>query len=367
MPLLKKSTRILFIINNLNRGGAELLLFNLCDKLKETYYKNYEIYVATMHVGDKLISQFKKLKIDIVQLKLDHSPSYSKLFRLISLIRRIKPNIVHTHLHLSDRYGLIAAFIAGVRFRVCTAHNMEPNRYLQLRITHAITSLLACKIVCVSNSAKQFYIQNRIYPSAKLHRIYNSPGFTCTKSTITKTQYPLMAICVDSLSEQKGYVHLLRALGMLDKKTSELLHICIYGEGNMQNLLQKMIDQNRLHNVDFRGNVNNIDQVMREANIYITSSLYEGFHMSLLEAMSVGLPLILTDLPPHRELMADIDDYPFWVSPGNSQELAGSICELVINYKKYIPFKNKIRHCARKFTKEKMVLNYNKLYSELID
>src|SRR5690606_24580690 len=74
------------------------------------------------------------------------------------------------------------------------------------------------------------------------------------------------------------------------------IHLDIYGDGNLLNDLQQLAtDLNLKNQVDFKGNVLDVHSKIVDSHCFVLSSLTEGFPNVLLEAMSVGLPVIATN------------------------------------------------------------------------
>lgn len=103
------------------------------------------------------------------------------------------------------------------------------------------------------------------------------------------------ALAVGRLTKQKGFDYLIDAWKIVSEKFPEWkLHI--YGEGELKNELAKQIKINGLENmVILHEPIKNIEKVYEKSSVYILSSRFEGFVLSLLEAMSCGLPVVSFD------------------------------------------------------------------------
>ena len=100
-----------------------------------------------------------------------------------------------------------------------------------------------------------------------------------------------------ALRLQKNYFFLLEAFKKLKHDNIEL---DIYGEGDLDKSLQAIISENNIK-VNLKGEVKNISQVMNQYDMFVMSSTFEGFSLSVLEAMAMQMPLLLSDIKSFRE------------------------------------------------------------------
>lgn len=112
-------------------------------------------------------------------------------------------------------------------------------------------------------------------------------------------------VTVGNLKEQKNHRFLLEAFKSLKNENIEL---DIYGKGPLQEELQQTINDNDLK-VTLKGQVTNIQEQIGKYDLFIMSSLYEGFALSVLEAMALGIPTLLTDIPSFKEQCDDTAAY----------------------------------------------------------
>jgi glycosyltransferase involved in cell wall biosynthesis len=109
---------------------------------------------------------------------------------------------------------------------------------------------------------------------------------------------PIRMVAVGMLKEQKNYFYLIEAFRKLDGAD---IRLDIYGEGPLRAKLQAAIDRYDLP-ITLKGKRGDIYNVLPEYDLYVMSSAYEGFGIAPVEAMAVGLPALLSDLPVLREV-----------------------------------------------------------------
>jgi len=363
---MKNKIKILQIINDLNRGGAETLLLNICKGLLYNY-EEFEFKVAILREKRYLEGDFVKSGVTVNCLYLDKKNPFRKIVALYNEIIKYSPDVVHTHLLFANRFGLFVAFLAGVKKRICTIHNMEKPRDFQGKLTRIMTSLFATHIITVSDSVKKFCVENKIYSARKMYRIYNAPGFSTTVKVpkeFDKSKSEIKLINVGRLSKQKGQMYLIRAMNQLKSMFSVTLDI--YGEGEEENVLRNEIDTIKNEKIQLRGNSLHVDKILSNADIFISPSLWEGFNMSVVEAMNMGVPTILTSIPPHLELLKEIENYPLFVSPESSNDIVKAIKLLIDSPDLYKTISEQLIFQSKKFTILELITNYNNFYKSLL-
>lgn len=121
------------------------------------------------------------------------------------------------------------------------------------------------------------------------------------KSFVRDTKTNFKIISVGSLSFQKNFEFLVRAFIKADIPNAEL-HI--YGNGPLRENLET-ITSNSNKKIRLAGPAKDIECKIKDYDLYVSSSLYEGLSLSVLEAMSVGIPLLLSDIPSYKEQCGD--------------------------------------------------------------
>lgn len=353
--------KILEIIPALGYGGAEILLLNICAGLKRKA-PSLDITVLVLSELNDLTPKFEENGITVKHLSLSKLSFIQKILTVKKQIKAINPDLIHSHLLLADRYGLLGGFLAGVKKRFTTAHNMESQRSFQDKLTRFITSLFAKKIVAVSKSAKQFYIDEHVYPGKKLHVIYNAPGFInenpTPKSAPTET---IKIISVGKLSPQKGHIYLIKAIKLLKDLPVE---VKIFGAefDDYRHTLRKALDETGLKNISIMGPTSNVKEELNKADLFIAPSLWEGMPLAQMEALMMGVPLIASDIDPHKELLAMVcDDYPLITKTKDPESIAEAIRRVINSKNLYEELSKKSIEASNLFSQEALVNNYYKL------
>lgn len=131
------------------------------------------------------------------------------------------------------------------------------------------------------------------------------------------------AICVGSLSHNKGYDLLIKALAKIKDMPWE---VEIYGRGDQSQLRRQAIELGvSLEQLQFKGETQHIDQAYQQADFLILPSRTEGFGMVLIEAMAYGVPCIAFDCPNGPRYIIDDQKNGFLVKPEDPTDLSAKI------------------------------------------
>ena len=300
---MRNKKTILHLITNLARGGAETMLVRFIRELTE-----YNNIVVTLqrdnHFEDELVCD------KYICLNKSSLPAIPfAAWQLRKIIKSCKADIVHSHLPVSNFTARLAT-PAGIPL-ITTIHNSiatsKDYKHSFIRLLDKATYYFKkSTIIAVSKGAMDDYFSVLKIKPGNAVLLYNFVDTAKYNSTVIKQQHDTFkVVCVGALSVQKNIGWLIHAFKELKNENIEL-HI--YGQGGLQKELQDLIDQYDV-SVILKGQVKNIHEVLPAYDLYVMSSLFEGFSLSVLEAMALQMPLLLSDIPSFREQCADTAMY----------------------------------------------------------
>lgn len=248
--------------------------------------------------------------VEIVSLNINVNSSTIRILRSIiplkNLIKRLDPDITFSILDYANVFTLLAHRLSGHRSKLVVDVQTSINKAIEfsgLRYDKFIFSRMkksyrrADKILCLSHGVSR-ELQKLIPNTRKeqyevIHNIGIEPG--AFKATENKNEYQV-CIC-GRLVPLKGFDLVIRAVASIEQKYPKL-KLVVLGEGpEKENLQQLSEDLGISDKVEFKGFVNNVQEVMSESDVFVLSSFYEGFGNVIVEAMAVGTPVISTDCP----------------------------------------------------------------------
>jgi len=371
--------KIIHIISGLGVGGAEHTLYKLC---------KYDIYnkhiVISLSGSEKYFYLLRKLGISVYLLNLKFY-SINKFFLLIKILRYLKPDIVQTWLVHADLIGGIAARLSGIKNIIWNVRHSD----LKINKTKLSTTLFiiaASKIfylfipqfiiVVFKNPKKIYKIKN--YNKNRLKYIPNGYDLSILKPSkfqkkifrkrIKIEKSTILIGNVSRYDPKKNHLILLNALSLIRSKNVNFFCVLVGSKITQNNIeLISLIKKLKLSKyVKLLGETDNIAEIMNGLDIYVQSSTYgEGFPNVVAEAMSCGVPCVVTDVGDSSFIVGKTG----WiVPPNNVSKLANTILR-ALNEKssrKWSVRCDKARsRIKEKFGIMRMTKSYNKIWSKI--
>ncbi len=285
------------------------------------------------------------------------------------LIRKENINIINTHSSKDSWIATIGARLSGRR------HAIVRTRHLAIGIKKSLTyTLLPDKIVTVSEFVRRLFIEQGIQPDkvVTIHSGIDLREFdplktdnTLRKETGISSAAPVI-VMVAILRFDKGHYYFVHAAKKVLKKFPDAKFL-IVGEGPQRANIEGYINEFGLNgNVLMLGLRGDIPRILASANLYVIPSLREGMGQSTMEAMSMGLPVIASNVGGLPELVID-NQTGILIPPKDISALAEAIIELLSDKEK----SERLARCAQQSIKdnyaiEKTVDRTLNLYAELL-
>lgn len=210
------------------------------------------------------------------------------------IIKEYKPDIIHAH---DMRASFIAALACGRIQLVSHVHNNNfDSRGISAKaIAYLFAGLKAKKIFWVSDSSFNGYAFHKVLKkkSEVLYNIININALY-SKMSLDKNTYTYDVVYLGRLTEQKNPNRLLRVFrGLVDELPD--VKIAVIGTGELEGETHEEAKRLNLEsNVTFLGFQSNPYKILHDSKLMIMTSLWEGTPMCVLEAMSLGVPVVST-------------------------------------------------------------------------
>lgn len=366
--------KILILIDSYGKGGAEKSTSSFILKLKETYKEFDFNCVYLYHFTPGYYDELENLGIPVNQLKSKNFIGRLKEFRKI--IKNYKPDIVHSVLYDSiiisrlSSPGLSPIFVESLvnkpylKEREYQSKAVARKRLLIKQIDK-YTSYLVDYFHSVGEAVAQHYkeVYSRDFPYVVVHRGRPVPALKPLNSKTNVENNKLKLITLARQEYQKGLIYLLRAVLELGDK----VELKILGrEGAATASLRSFVEENSLEkSVIFTGYVDNVSEHIAESDLYVSASLFEGLPGSVIEAMTMAKPLLLSDIEEHREVAVENKNAIFFESR-NVNEIVDGINTflkerfLISSYGNY-----SLSHYQENFTEKAMVQGMAEFYQKM--
>ncbi|MFK7910218.1 MAG: glycosyltransferase family 4 protein [Akkermansiaceae bacterium] len=298
--------RVLQIITRMDSiGGAQRHLVELCQKAAENGHEMHLAHGGRMALDAEDLRGIHLHPVDNLVRPIAPWKDLNALIAIRKLIKKLQPDLVATH---STKAGIIGRYAAWMTATpdVHTVHGWSlcfsgsPLKKLLYSQIEGKTHRLADGVICVSEFDKSHAIHLGL-KSSRLRLIYNGRPTPAEKEIVAPLSSTTRVISVGRLAWPKQPAQLLR---FLVKNSSVQLDLVGDGpdEQSTKELAEKLGVADR---VVFHGHVDNIYPLLKQADIFALVSDWEGFPMSTLEAMSVGLPTIVSDVGGAGEAIDD--------------------------------------------------------------
>ena len=366
--------KVLFLIQDLGRGGAEKVLVNLVNQMDK---ERFDISVQTLFdVG---------VNRESLNPEICYIPGYRNEFHGNSyLIKLLPPCFLYWYI-IRDKYDCVISYLEGSPARIISGCNnpgikklawihttfSKKNYCIGFWNSHA--AMRAYKkfdrIVCVSNSVKDSFFS--WYPIDRVDTVYNTIDVdaieSMAKETIDDVEFDRKCINVISAGKIQK-VKAFDRLAAIHKKLSDEgipLHTYLLGTGEEEVALRKYVCQNGIDDsftiIGFRSNPY---KYMKNADLYICSSVREGFSTAITEALILGLPVVSTDCGGAKELLGESNEYGI-VTENNEDSLYCQMKRLLLDRDLFAHYKEQAKIRGKMFSTEKTVQQVEQLITDV--
>jgi glycosyltransferase involved in cell wall biosynthesis len=367
--------KVLILITKSNWGGAQRYVYDMAVNLPKN---TYEVEVMAGGKGsliNKLIEAGIKASGDLpIGRDISFSEDIKAFFKLISILKNNKPDILHLNSSKIGGLGALAGRLVGVKKIVFTIHGWAFNEdrtlfsKLLIKVSYWFTILLSHTTIAVSEATK-YQVENWPFIYKKMAVIHNGikdePIFSKINARhelskinpkfaeILKLKNTIIIGSVGELHHIKGYEYAIRAIK--DITNHKVIYI-ILGNGEEKENLNKMIlDLGQESSIIMLGHVSQAYQHLKAFDLFLLPSLSEGFpYIAPIIATAVGgIPEIIDDMKSG-----------ILIQPKKSREIKHAI-EFYISHKKVkgeyaLAIHNKV---LNNFSIERMINETMKIYN----
>ena len=323
------SKKIVGVISFMNPAGAQQAMLRLMSQLR---LRGHETEVWFLYQQTPCFCDEPGVRVLQAKPKLTPFGYVATYLQLLGQLRAARPDAVVGFLPLGNVMGLSAAVLAGVGTRIASQRSPGTTFSRPMRLVDRVlgTCGVYSAVVCVSASVRASFER---YPQAYRSRLsVVNNGIDWVQSPMDKqaarasfaipADLPLF-VATGRFTGQKNYSLMVRAAAATPR-----IRLAIAGDGpqrqDMQALATVLRAGDRIH---FLGSLtkSRVCDLLRAADAFLQTSLYEGQSNSTLEAMHEGLPIVCSDIVMQRDTVCDengepaallvpLDDFEGWTN-----------------------------------------------------
>jgi glycosyltransferase involved in cell wall biosynthesis len=378
------------LITRMVPGGAAQIVSKIIRGLGADF--DIDLITGAQDFPEDLHSKLTSVKkIDVLSsLVRDINPSkdLKTLYDLYNLFRRREYDLVHTHTSKAGILGRWAAWLAGIKKIVHTPHGLVydtpdeipgvPTGGLGLEILKRVermTGTVHDAVTTLTDRERELCVELGLSDPTVTETIHNGVDLETFRSNgraredarkkfNLKSDDKLLA-SVGRLAREKGYDLLIEVFRSLLREHSQL-KLVIAGTGPLSDLFQEraadLIESNRLF---LPGYVEDVHSIYTAADVYVHPSRFEGFGLSIVEAMASGRPIVASRVGGVPELVCDGQE-ALLVEPGSPEELREALDRVLRNESLRDSLSRTARKRSEEFDSERMVQQYRDLYERLL-
>lgn len=367
---------LLFVIPQLDVGGAETQLLNLVKGIDKNKFR---VYVCNLsEKQNKLEKEFKKLDITMVEIYKKSKYDIGIIFRLKKFIKDNDIDIVHST--LNNFWPRVASIMIYNR-PILIASERSIDNWWKKKYHFLADNILAKfteVMVCNSYKIKEFYETKVPNLEGKIEVIYNGvldekfKDISIDEKNELKKQYgiddeDIVFGIVAGLRDVKDHMTLLKAVNLL-KDHNQKFKLLIIGDGKNRDNINSYIQKNEISNyVRMIGETSDVYKFLNIIDVGILCSIQEGLSNSIIEYMLCKNPVIATDVGGNVELIKD-NETGFLINVGDFENLSNKMLFFIKNKEIIKSYGKKSYEFAyKKFKYENMIESYENLYEKLMD
>lgn len=361
--------RVMHVTYDMRIGGTEMVIKNIVERM---HGEQLQHCIACIESpigpwGGKLEAS------GIAIYKLDRNPGFdlSIIKQLRQLIKTHNIDVLHCHQYTPWTYGVLASIGLGINV-IFTEHGRfyPDTSSWKRRFINPVLAFCTSQITAISHATKQALVDFEYLPAERIEVIYNGiASLTAEEHEVAKLKQQWQAEnkfifgTIARLDPIKNQTLMLKAFASVCEKHENAI-LVVVGDGELMPTLQSLATElNISDKVVFTGYQPVPNNYLAAFDVFLLSSLSEGTSMTLLEAMSLGKPCVVTDAGGNAEVIKH--NVTGLVSNNDEQEeFAHNMEHLLLNKDVLRQFQqNCLEQFNLRFEADKMCQQYITTYS----
>lgn len=369
---MSKKINVLQLMTDSKIGGAERVVLQLSKGLD---INRFTVSICCLAERGPIFDEAEEAGIKIYSLGIKNRWDFLKILRLVKILKKLNIHILHAHLFHANILSRIIGKISNVPIIISTEHIMGMESSLRI-LVNRLTSTFVTKYIVVSEAVGGFLNKNVKIRPCKISTVLNGIEYNNFKISLIaqeklKEQFGLTTSqevigTIARLHRQKGHIYLLHAITKVVKVFPNAKFLVV-GDGPLKYKLEELAHKLGIgNNVIFTGNQKDISTILSLINIFVLPSLWEGLPITILEAMAMKKPVVVTNVSGNPEVVID-NITGILVPPKEPTLLAEAILRLLRDKGLSLKLGEAgYQRGKEKFSKEQMIAKTAMIYDELL-
>lgn len=369
-----RQTTICQALHSLCVGGAEVLAARLARRLRERFRF---LFVCLDDLGT-LGEELRREGFPVHVLHRRDGLDWRFGYRLARLLRREKVDVIHAHQYTPFFYSMMSRFFYRRPAILFTEHGRHYPDYPRRKRMLVNRLLLGKKdrVVAVGQAVRQALLDNEGMRADRVAVVYNGidlPSFganrfdrEAVRSEIGVAKDDFVILQVARLDYLKDHATAIRTLKQVIGQRPHA-RLVLVGEGPELAKIHELVRQNSLEkHVVLLGLRNDVARLLPAADLFLLTSISEGIPLTLIEAMSAGLPVVATRVGGVAEVV-EHGETGLLAPSGDDAKLAEHVLRLAADHERRLRMGESGRRRAKEiFSESRMHASYLRLYEELL-
>jgi glycosyltransferase involved in cell wall biosynthesis len=366
--------KVLHILDSLNRGGAEVMELDLCRNARA---QGLELtFVATG--GGDLEADFQNSGVDFIRLQRRLPVDLKLVSQLRRIISERGIDVVHSHQPVEALHLYLATRGSQIK-RVLTLHGVYAGAKNDLALRFVLPRMHA-RILLGNDLAGWLAREQGVELKGNFAVINNGvdPGRLSSSDRILRSELGLAddAVLCGMVAnfypdQRKDQLTVCKALPQLFESVPNAHFVFVGQSSEAPELFNDCVNlcrqQNITERVHFLGQRSDIAAVLSSLDLFVLSSRWEGSPISVIEAMMLGLPNVLSDIAPLKEVSSD-GEFAILFRTGDADDLAAKLIKLAKDRDQRLQLGTAGRRWAiSHYSIQAHIRNLLQLYASLVD
>ena len=363
--------KLLYVINIFRTAAVPNVLLDIYPHIKEKYDLSI-LSLEKIDENDRLVRECRRIGISLESLNAHRLNLPATMLRLKRYLKEHQPDLIHSHLGRAD---ILCALCKNREARLITTfHNVRPGYSVLSQSAYLFTDRKADFRLSVSKTVELSWYSGRalasphevVYNCVYRKRLECLDDLTTIRERYGLREQDTVLLNIGRLTRQKGQMALLEAMNSLVEQDRHF-KLLICGRGPMEKRIRAGISMAHLEgNVILPGFVNNVAELFTIADLFITTPLFEGHSMAIVEAMATRTPIVCSYETSINEILNPGTD-ALYVKRDNPEQIAATVMELAGDpMLRERLAENAYAKYERQYTPQATASRYMEIYAELI-